>query len=487
MTPRKLLATIVRRNGMLIRMTLTAHLIAALASFLQGLTPAAVALAKTPLRAGDTLLQHVRIIDTESGRASRDRSIVIRDGRILALTDQISPVAGVKVIDGGGAFAVPGLWDAHVHIMQESEQASVNHAARLIGYGITHVRDMGAVPEVQRMALAQFKADAADAPYVYRAGPTLWTFDSPYGDTRQRVVLAKPEDMEAGVVKLAAAGDSDFLKVYAGFDQPHLSALEAAAARHHLTLAGHSQPGMTLAAQVQLGMRTVEHVDFSTFAECVPDSDGYFKRVIASRFGESKEAIPAIYAEFAAKADTTTCRESMRSAAAAGLVFTPTLAVGFLDRTATDAAAARLPVQYRESCDIYRRQYTGLSPAEQELLPAAGKRLLSVMTDAGVPILAGTDAPTFCVMPGPSLATELSLMTRFGMSPLSVLQSATRNPSRAFGLPTAIGRIAADEPADIVLFAANPLVHVETYAQPVGLYTQGRWRGSCELAALRRR
>lgn len=387
----------------------------AIVSLFCGATLAAAAPAQTTLRPSDTVLRRVRIIDTESGRASPSRSIIVRGDHIVSVAPRVTPKPGVKVIDGHDAFVIPGLWDAHVHLFQENEQASLDHAARLIGYGITHVRDMGAIPEIQEEAMARIQERGADTPYVYRAGPTLWTFDAPFGDKRQRVVLQAPSNMEPGVAKLVAARNSDFLKVYAGFDRPKLTALAAAAARRGLTLAGHAQPGMTLAEQVRLGMRTIEHVDFSTFAECVPNSDDYFNRVIASRFANSKETIPAIYAEFATKADTEGCRTAMRSAAQAGLAFTPTLAIAFLDKTAAELAGAEVPPTLREGCDVYRRQFNGLSEEKQAQLTKAGKRLLNVMADVGVTMLAGTDAPTFCVVPGASFALELSLLTRSGL------------------------------------------------------------------------
>src|SRR5687767_6716669 len=60
------------------------------------------------------LLTNVRIFDGSSGRFAEPQDLLIRDGRIA----QVGAVTETDAfrIDAGGAYALPGLWDSHVHL-----------------------------------------------------------------------------------------------------------------------------------------------------------------------------------------------------------------------------------------------------------------------------------------------------------------------------------------------------------------------------------
>lgn len=237
----------------------------------------------------------------------------------------------------------------------------------------------------------------------------------------------------------------DFIKVYAGFDGTRLPRLMRAAAQHRLPVDGHAPPGMSLARLAALGMRTVEHLDFDTFKECMAGEDSSFDRVIAARFRNSGEAIPAIYAAFAAAVDTPDCHARLRRAAEAGLVLTPTLVATYMSHAEAQRLLGVLPANQRSGCELYLRQFDGVSDAVRARVVEAGRRLVGMVVAAGVPLLAGTDAPTFCAAPDESLVLELQMLADGGLPPLSVLQAATSLPARVFD--------AEDR------FGANPLSH----------------------------
>jgi imidazolonepropionase-like amidohydrolase len=81
------------------------------------------------------------------------------------------------------------------------------------------------------------------------------------------------------------------------------------------------------------------------------------------------------------------------------------------------------------------------------------------LADAGVSVLAGTDAPNPGTVFGASLHRELELLVRCGISPAQALAAATTGPTRVFGLPDR-GRVAAGQRADLVLVSGNPLTDV---------------------------
>src|SRR5699024_9001639 len=72
----------------------------------------------------DLLVRDVRVVplDREApavGGAPVD--VLVRDGRVHAVGADVRgrpEAGGVPVLDGAGRYAVPGLWDQHVHMVQ---------------------------------------------------------------------------------------------------------------------------------------------------------------------------------------------------------------------------------------------------------------------------------------------------------------------------------------------------------------------------------
>ena len=83
---------------------------------------------------------------------------------------------------------------------------------------------------------------------------------------------------------------------------------------------------------------------------------------------------------------------------------------------------------------------------------------LRLLHQAGVPIVAGTDAnaTAFAVEHGAALHTELGLLAEAGLSPLEVLTAATSGAASAFRLDDR-GSIDVGKRADLLLLSADPL------------------------------
>jgi imidazolonepropionase-like amidohydrolase len=99
--------------------------------------------------------------------------------------------------------------------------------------------------------------------------------------------------------------------------------------------------------------------------------------------------------------------------------------------------------------------------------------MVKALRDAGVPLLAGTDAGIDLVAPG-ALAGELELFVQAGLTPLDALRSATADAARFLGVDGELGTIAIGKRADLVLLGANPLDDVRALRGPVGVILRGR-------------
>ncbi len=95
------------------------------------------------------------------------------------------------------------------------------------------------------------------------------------------------------------------------------------------------------------------------------------------------------------------------------------------------------------------------------------------MRDAGVPILAGTDAPAPGSWNGASLHQELELLVKAGLSPSEALSAATSVPARTFGLKDR-GLIAPGLRADLVLVHGDPTRDITSTRDIVAVWKAGK-------------
>ena len=92
---------------------------------------------------------------------------------------------------------------------------------------------------------------------------------------------------------------------------------------------------------------------------------------------------------------------------------------------------------------------------------------------AGVPILAGTDAPNAGTAFGASLHHEMQLLVDSGLSPTQALAAATSLPARYFGLSDR-GRIAAGLRADLCLVQGDPSHNIKCTRDIVQVWKAGQ-------------
>jgi imidazolonepropionase-like amidohydrolase len=110
--------------------------------------------------------------------------------------------------------------------------------------------------------------------------------------------------------------------------------------------------------------------------------------------------------------------------------------------------------------------------------------MLRQMRDAGVGILAGTDASDEpFVYPGSSLHDELALLVEAGLTPLQALQAATLNVG-LFLEREDIGTVEAGKLADLVLLDADPLSDIRNTVRIRAVIHRGRLLARPQLDSL---
>ncbi len=357
-------------------------------------------------------------------------TVLVRDGRIEAVSEDLPLPADVERVDGRGRTVLPGLIDAHVHTYGDALADALN-------FGVTTVIDMFCDPALLR-ELRPTRESLAPRSHadLYSAG---WLATAPGGHGAQFGLpvptLERPSEAQAWVDARLAEG-SDFVKIvyeprdrnglgppFASLDLATVTALvDAAHARGRLAVVHVSrlEPARDVLAA---GADGLVHVNSDrpvdpALVELALERDAFVTptlAVIAAFDGHS----------------TPQARE-----AAARFVSDP--AVGPYLTPPQRRSLARGPAL---EVDLFRLE----SAIES----------VRALHAAGVEILAGSDAPNPGTVPGASLHRELELLVSAGLAPHEALHAATAAPARRYGLDDR-GRIAPGLRADLLLVDGDP-------------------------------
>lgn len=424
----------------------------------------------------DLFLADVTVIDVSNGSATRNQTIVIRDDRIFEIgpSHAVTPPSPEQILATGG-YAVPGLWDMHVHSMTEPDAAFDYFFPLFLANGVTGVRDMGSVVDGILETRARLAADPSLlAPQLYVSGPLLDGQALPwYGDLP--LVLANAEDVERELPRLQANG-MDFFKVYDALPREAYDAVIAYGTANGIPVAGHAPKAVNLTGAGLAGQRTVEHLSPFGFRDCLADPDGWFKRAISAKFGQGSQVYYTVTQELFAALDRDACRGAFKAMAEGGTYFTPTLVMELNDRSRVSAADLEyLEPGRREWCETGLSDIDQADPDLRETVYLGYAALLGEMRMAGVPVIAGSDVPNNCLVPGFSLHWELARLVEVGFTPLEALQSATLKAAAVMDRSDEIGRIAPGYVADLLILEANPLDDIANLKRINGVVTRGRW------------
>jgi imidazolonepropionase-like amidohydrolase len=103
-------------------------------------------------------------------------------------------------------------------------------------------------------------------------------------------------------------------------------------------------------------------------------------------------------------------------------------------------------------------------------------------------MMAGSDAVgAGWLVPGFSLHREFDELEKAGLSPLRVLQMATRNGAEFLGRTSSMGSVEPGKDADLVLLDANPIESVQNLHRIHAVVRSGFYRDRADLEALKAR
>lgn len=409
-----------------------------------------------------TAFVHVNVVPMDRERLLRDQTVIIRNGIIAAVGRNLVVPAGTNVIDGHGKFLSPGLADMHTH--SESREDMKVYLAN----GVTTVLNLGGASSDfidQRVPL--LNRGERPGPHVYAAFRIDGT--SEYG----QFVVKTPEEAR-WAVRLAKTNGHRFIKVYNNLSPDAFAAAADEARKQGLGLAAHHLEAVPLDTEVQGGDFLIAHLEEVMYGLFTPPLDDPLAPPTDAAISNAVDLLTRNRAFVVADLVTfqTIAQQWGR----------PDVVAGYL----AEPQAKYVPFQWR--LDWRRDDYdkrTGSLARRAAFLA----RLVKALNDAGIPILAGTDAPTIPgVVPGFSLHDDLDRLVDAGFTRFQAFSTATRLPgefiNRSIHDAPPFGKVQQGYRADLILSDANPLDDLGALRTPVGVMGHGRWYDRRELQGM---
>jgi imidazolonepropionase-like amidohydrolase len=412
------------------------------------------------------IIKHCSVFDSVSGKMLPDRTVVVFGGRILSVLgpnehSAIDAIEGAyitnagarstKRIDGRGKFLIPGLIDAHVHLVHVLDYAHVTGDEVLPLYlaaGVTSVRSTGDEIVAATLVARFAEAHPETSPRVFTCSPLLDGNPPIHPDvgravTDPKAVPALFDDLVKWKIRT--------VKIYAGTRREVGKAIIEESHRRGIPVTAHLGP-YTAQEAVEDGIDCLEHI-WSVFNYVIPPS-------VSGQPGHRGNL----------DLGNPLCENLVAQLVRKKTRVDPTLVVfrnmillpdePFIRDSPDNALAPKRLREYwpehlkRSGCP----QGGPLEDRRREF--AKFQELTGKLYRAGVPILAGTDSPEPHVTPGVSLHTELELLVGSGLSPAAALQSATIRNAAALKEESRLGSIKPGMLADMVLLRADPLKNI---------------------------
>jgi imidazolonepropionase-like amidohydrolase len=435
------------------------------------------------------LLRDATIVHVDEGRVSPRMSVLVRDGRVVAVEAEgrVRPERGTRVIDLDGAFVLPGLIDSHQHMRAlayedatgDPRPARWRYFAWLnLANGVTGVRVPG----------ADLEADAAIRERVRRGewtGPRIWLTGEKVGHAEdpKPVAVRTPEEAAHSVRRLQARR-ADLVKL--NYDlRPELWFAAARASREAgLPIVSHVPQHVPLTVAIDSGLVTLEHL--FGYPEETSENPDRIRRLKNDRSLERLWERTLVKLRLMDPPPSAGERAlATHSAARRGALFellrshstwvTPTLTLHAGVSKGWDLARVQSSARWLldfDHHDFLLGRSNFVQFPEQQRTFGFEAEMVRRLDSAGVGLLAGSDAPTL----GPSgfaLHDELGLLVRVGLTPARALRTATTNPARALGADS-LGAVRAGAAADLLVVRRNPLEDIAATREIVLVVAQGR-------------
>ncbi|MEE8257797.1 MAG: amidohydrolase family protein [Acidobacteriota bacterium] len=372
------------------------------------------------------LLLRVRVLDFKVGGFGLETSLYIEQGRIRWVGSERGRTLPPEtvIVDADGRFAIPGLFDMHVHV---GPRLGSFHDP-FLAYGVTSVRVPGGWHPWLHTLADRSETTSLPLPHYFWAN-----FFIHHRGTDVSLQIANEGDGRT-YVRRAKSWGAHFIKVYPSFPWPLQRAVAEEARRLGLPTATHGMSVEEITKGIGLGYAFLEHV------AATPVHDDVIQLLASSR----TRWVPTLSAAGGTVLRLRDEPERLKE---------PKFRAFGLERCIGEGWAKGVDTRLLRGAWVERLGR----------IRAAHHR--------GLKPLAGTDYGCFY---GASLHWELEYFVQAGIPPLEVLRVATQEAAAAVGAEDDLGTLEPGKLADIVLLDKNPLEDIRN-TETIWRVIKGGW------------
>jgi hypothetical protein len=445
-----------------------------------------------------TAFTDVNLVPMTGEKIIRDQTVLVEGTKIVAIgaSDALGIPQGTPVIDGAGAYLMPGLADMHIHTRQNWEDRDIwpVHPLHLyLANGVTTVRDLTPYGSPLTYTLQwrdEIRAGTRDGPTLYTSGKLLY---------------ASPLRDPAGTVRHNHALGFDFLKLYSYLSKEDFHAAMVTAKALGMYTTGHIPYAVGLEGVLGEGMDEIAHVEELLFEFVDFDREGplapeewtrYIAESALLQFDLSSSTLQADFereniqtlqriADQLCAANVPVCTTMVVDDVIQLKLFQPEAFLARPENVYFERGYLESLRQGQEKHLVQCRGVQGLCAFKYDI----DRWVLRGLHDASVLFLLGTDSGTggMGIVPGYSIHDELRILVENGFSPYQAITTGTVNAAIVVERMTGegdFGTIEAGKRADLILVRDNPLEDIITIKEPLGVMAAGRWYAHETLAEL---
>nr|WP_295925259.1 amidohydrolase family protein [uncultured Dyadobacter sp.] len=408
----------------------------------------------------DIVFKSVNVVPMDRETVLRDQTVVVRNGKIIAVGANPKIGKDALVVDAKGKYLTPGWSEMHAHVPAIEDLGPMKDVLMLyLANGITTIRGM--LGNAKHLELREkVRSGEVLGPHFYTTGPA---FSGQTIKTAARGIEMVKEEKAAGY---------DYLKLLPGLTKETFPGIARTSRELGIGMVGHVSFAVGVWAAIDAGYSSIDHLD--GFVEAItPGTD---------TLAEQETGLFGTWIAYAA--DTSRIPKLIKGLKEKNIRVVPTQAIA-------ERWLSPLPVSaYENDPDLKymtadekknwlnaKTSYVNnpkFTKAHAEAFVDIRRKLILACQKGGVQLLLGCDAPQVLNVPGFATHHEMKYLVDAGLTPYEALKTGTVNVA-SYLKKSDSGTIKTGNVSDLVLLSSNPLEDINHTKRIEGVMIGTKW------------
>lgn len=417
----------------------------------------------------DLVIRNAQVLDIKSGEVLANKTIVISNGKIDAITD-LDNYEATEIIDAKGKLVTPSFIDPHIHptdVFGDYEKAPKvlpkdsleilrkNFSDEYLPYGTTTVMTMGQ-PEswLKDLLLWQNNPSSGNVDFIVCGGALISKDNrTPY---IAHTEITSPEIARQKLLEYYSLGIRH-IKLYHRLKEPEFSTVLKVADSLAIKTYGHigdfSPEYLTITQTLQKGLKNYEHIATIPNSIITSDADwakldGQFKKHFGELNSESR-MIEFFLEQF------RFIKENKHDAMQQFII-------NLKENNAT--ISTTLHRLYEQIAPTFFTQLKDSSLTPQQVQRcnenfAILMQYVKQIQDTGIEIRLGSDMPDG----GKVNLSEMIILAKYGFKVADIFRIASYNGAKAIGIQNETGSIEKGLKANLIIWSENPFENAQNF------------------------